>query len=165
MVASICMLWDNGSVSYPAPTEIEAVRRELQRRISDGKQAKAELQKRISDGKQAEAELSRLDEWLKTGEVLISGLKANGVTANTGIKLRKIGRQNPLSSVAEDVLRRTGKLHVNALIENMRKQGWVSTGDNRLDMKNVFSVLSRSKRFIKVGRNIWDIAPQAKADK
>lgn len=126
---------------------------------------RCELQRRVSDGKQAEAELARLEEWLKTGHALLSSLNSGVATENPEIRIREVGKQNPLSSVAEEVLKRSGRLHINALIDQMRKQGWVSTGDKRLDMKNVFSVLSRSKRFTNVGRNIWDLAIPAKAKK
>jgi hypothetical protein len=37
----------------------------------------------------------------------------------------------------------------------MRKIGWISTGDDRVDMKNVFASLSTNRRFENLGRNVW----------
>jgi hypothetical protein len=131
---------------YPEASEVEAIRRDLQQRISDGKEA--------------EAELSQLEEWLKAGESIFSRLKAAGGDGMTGATFREPLKVNRLASSAESVLKRTGKLHINPLMDQMRKEGWISTGDNHKDMKNVYASLSKNKRFANLGRNVWDLAKE-----
>jgi hypothetical protein len=126
-------------MAFPAPGEIQARRQELRRKIDDGEQAKEEL--------------AQIDEWLRLGSELFSpGAKTVGVT------FRRAGRIHRLAAHAEKVLRGQGKRHVTRLMEEMRLDGWVSTGDDRKDMKNVHACLSGNKRFVNLGRNVWDLA-------
>ena len=128
------------------PPAVEARRLELKRKIRD---AKDEVSK-------AEAELDRLEEWIKTGESLFSGLVTNSEFPT--FVIREKVKFNPTSEMAEKVLKDTGKLHMSVLIKRMREEGWVSTGDDRGDMKNVHACLSKNtKKFEKVGRNLWNL--------
>jgi hypothetical protein len=122
---------------FPEPHEIEERLRDIDRRIADGERAKQER--------------AILEEFLKKAEVLFPLPEA------AGPKFRKSSGKSPLSFYAEKVLRGSGKLHVSDLMDRMRKEGWVSTGDDRKDMKNVVNSLS-PKRFVNLGANVWDLA-------
>ena len=132
---------------FPALHDVETRRRELKEKIAEGERAKKDL--------------AQLDEWVNAGNALFSLAQspaAPAVVSGTGPKFRRAGKSNPLASYAEGVLRRRGKLHINLLMEQMRQNGWISTGDNRRDMKNVNSSLSANKRFVNLGRNVWNLA-------
>ena len=123
----------------PEPEAIEMRRRELEGKIAEGERAREEL--------------SKIDEWLKIGAELIPRLRQE----DSSLKIRPVATktENSLSQYAEKVLAANGKLHVKLLMHEMRKLGWISTGDDRVDMKNVFASLSANKRFENLGRNVW----------
>jgi hypothetical protein len=124
---------------FPEPNAIQTRRRELEAKIAEGERAKEEL--------------SKIDEWLKVGAELIPEVQQQ----DGAIRIRPAATKgdNPLSQYAETILAANGKLHVKLLMHEMRKIGWISTGDDRVDMKNVFASLSTNKRFENLGRNVW----------
>jgi hypothetical protein len=124
---------------------IEARRLELQRKIIDAKD-------QVS---RAEAELNRFEEWIKAGESLFGRPVLDSEVPTFVIRERV--KFNPTSEMAEKVLNRMGKLHMSVLIDHMRKEGWISTGNDRADMKNVHACPSKNKKVERVGRNVWNL--------
>jgi hypothetical protein len=130
---------------FPEPHEIETRR--------------SVLRQKVDEGKRAEQELLVLEEWLNKVDSLFPLTSAD---PSGGPVFRKPVRgSNPLSLFAEKVLKRFGKLHMDELIIHMREEGWVSTGDNKLDSKNVFNSLSVNNKFVNLGRNVWDLVKEA----
>ena len=123
---------------------------------------RAELERRIADGAQARAELAKLEAWLATTQSLFP---ANGTPTTTRIITRETVRFSPFEPFAEAVLKRTEKLHLKELVKEMRKVGWLSTGDEKHDMKNAFSCLSSNKKFKNLGRNVWALAKEGGGSK
>ena len=117
-----------------------------------------EFEARIADGEKAKLEKAQLEEWLKISAALFptgdGKPKASG--AHSKFKRERV-RLNPLASYAEAILTKDGALHINVLMGKMREAGWISTNDDRVDMKNVNSSLSANKKFVNLGRNTWDL--------
>jgi hypothetical protein len=131
---------------FPEPHEIESRRRELEQKIADGEKAKEDL--------------AKLYEWVKMGDALIPVGKATAGKPKIeryALNLRTGRKTSPLSSYAEKVLTRSGKLHITVLMAQMRKDGWVSTGEDPADQKNIYNTLAVNKKFVNLGRNIWDM--------
>jgi hypothetical protein len=126
-------------MAVPTKEQIEARRKELIRTIA-----------------LANDELSRLDNWIHTGESLFDLKSSQDTVARP--RYREARRLSRLAQYAEAVLKRSGPLHVNELVERMRREGWVSTGDSRKDGKNVHSSLTPNRRFKNLGRNVWAFA-------
>ena len=103
------------------------------------------------------AELEELEQFLRTAE------KFDGGNADAAADPRIIYRKPRLQescNIAEQLLRQHGPLHVRKLIEYMIQSGWRSSGDERLDYKNMFANLrGQPDRFKKLGRGMFSLQP------
>src|SRR6266850_515446 len=67
----------------------------------------------------------------------------------------KMKRKFRISDYAAQILQR-GELHLDALYQQMRAQGWSGAGNPANEKKAIYVALFREPgRFTKVGRNIW----------
>jgi hypothetical protein len=73
-------------------------------------------------------------------------------------------RRPPLQdscNLAERVLAASGPLHLRDLVARMIEQGWRSSGNRRLDYKNMHNNLSAQRaRFRNLGRSVFSLAPK-----
>src|SRR6266487_6569999 len=56
-------------------------------------------------------------------------------------------KPNRFTSAAAEVALRSGQLHMRDLLRRMHEGGWVGSGDDKRDKKNVYNTLAQSKRF------------------
>ena|SRR5258708_1751959 len=133
-------------MKFPTQEQIEARR--------------SDLLEKIAIGKRAQADLEKLEESLKYVTALVEIMHEEPQDTPE----RPIWTPNrpkrvftPLASFAEAAIREYGQLHIDELIKKMNQRRWLSSGDQKLDMKNVFNTLSVNKKFVNLGRNIWDL--------
>lgn len=101
------------------------------------------------------AEIVELESFLQTAA------KLNPDNHESEASTKIVYRRPPLqesSNLAERALREAGPLHLRRIIDAMIRLGWRSSGDPRLDYKNLHTILSaQPKRFRKLGRGIFTV--------
>ena len=76
------------------------------------------------------------------------------------------GPKLSMAVLAQDILQSELALHANELLRALREKGWIGSGDDKKDIRNIASTLGlKPEIFHNYGQNTWGLKSRVQAEK